>query len=270
MHLDDTEITTLASVISSPRTDIFPIRLMAFINTIVPVDITLVVGFSAQSSPIELFRDFDAHSEQEYLRLYANGAYLLDPFYKISVDGTPSGLYPLRDVAPDRFFQSEYYASYYAKLPLVDEICLTHRVSHSWCLTYSMGRTPASGLYSTREKRRLERMEPVLRALMLAHWEEALLSADRKERWRDLNEMTARIFDYAKTLVFNGISPREAEVAALILQGHSSHSIAANLGIAIGTVKVLRKRLYAKLCISSQNELYQVLFPSVMAPPKIS
>jgi DNA-binding CsgD family transcriptional regulator len=34
-------------------------------------------------------------------------------------------------------------------------------------------------------------------------------------------------------------------------------------------VKVLRKRLYAKLRISSQNELYHVLFPSVMGPREI-
>lgn len=269
MNLEDTEIRTLASVISSQRTNVFPIRLMAFINAIVPVDITLVVGFSEQTAPIELFRNFDAHSEQQYLRLYASGAYLLDPFYKISVDGTPSGLYPLRDVAPDRFFKSEYYFSYYRKLPLVDEICLTHRVSQSWCLTYSMGRTPDSGLFSAREKRRLQEIEPVLRSLMLGHWEDTLIAADRKERMHDLNEMTARIFDYSKTLVPKGISPREAEVAALILQGHSSHSIAANLHIAIGTVKVLRKRLYSKLNISSQNELYQVLFPSVMGLPEV-
>ncbi|SEM32611.1 transcriptional regulator, LuxR family [Roseovarius azorensis] len=267
MHLADTEITTLASVISSQRTDVFPICLMAFINAIVPVDITLVVGFSAQAEPIELFRDFDAHSEQQYLRLYASGAYLLDPFYKISVDGTPSGLYPLRDVAPDRFFKSEYYFSYYRKLPLMDEICLTHRVSPNWCLTYSMGRTPDSGLFSAREKRRLRDMEPVLRALMLSQWEETLLATERKGRLRDLNEMTARIFNYSKSLTPKGISPREAEIAALILQGHSSPSIAANLRIAIGTVKVLRKRLYSKLNISSQNELYQVFFPSVMGLP---
>jgi DNA-binding CsgD family transcriptional regulator len=254
---------------SHQRTDQFPTSLMAFINAIVPVDITLVVGFSPATLPIELFRDFDAHSEREYLKRYAKGAYLLDPFYKISVDGTASGLYALRDVAPDRFFQTEYYASYYCNLPLVDEFCLTHHVSSSWCFTYSMGRTPASGLYTARECERLRKVEPILRSLMLGHWEGELLAADCSDRLRDLTEMTTRIFTFAKTLAPKGISPREAEVAALILQGHSNHSISANLCIAVGTVKVLRKRLYAKLRISSQNELYHVLFPSVMGPREI-
>lgn len=269
MHLAENEIGLLSNVISSHMSDAFPVCLMKFINAVVPVDITLVCGFCANTVPIELFRDFDAHSEREYLKRYSQGAYLLDPFYQVSVNRIASGVYTIRDIAPDRFFQSEYYASYYRKLPLVDEIGIVDHISEDWCFVYSMGRTPASGTYSARELRRMKQISPVLRALMLSHWSAPLLTVDRKEKLTDLNEMTRRIFDYARSIVPRGISPRESQVAALILQGHSNHSIAANLGIALGTVKVMRKRLYAKLNISSQNELYRVLFPSVMGPPEV-
>ncbi|MCP8894162.1 helix-turn-helix transcriptional regulator [Shinella daejeonensis] len=264
------EIARVGALIACEGTDAFPKALMGFINRIVPVDITLVIGFSAGTVPLELFRDFDAHSEREYLKRYARGAYLLDPFYQCTINGTASGLYPIRDIAPDRFFQSEYYASYYNKLPLVDEIGIVQNLSSRWCFVYSMGRTPASGSYSAHEIRQLRRMEPVLSALMVRHWGGTILASDRKEGLRDLNETTSRIYDYAKSLTPRGISPRESQVAALILQGHSNHSIAAALGIALGTVKILRKRLYAKLRISSQNELYHVLFPSVMGAPDTS
>ena len=80
----------------------------------------------------------------------------------------------------------------------------------------------------------------------------------------DYGVVAKRVGAFAKTLVPNGISPREAEVTSLIMQGHSNFSTAANLGIARGTIKVLRKRLYKKLNNSSQNELYQFLFPSVL------
>ncbi|PZR89317.1 MAG: hypothetical protein DI537_21570 [Stutzerimonas stutzeri] len=258
------EIGYVGALIGCEGADAFPAALMAFINRIVPVDITLVIGFSAGTVPMELFRDFDAHSEREYLRRYARGAYLLDPFYQCSINGIASGLYPIRDIAPDRFLQSEYYASYYNKLPLVDEVGIIQNLSNRWCFVYSMGRTPASGSYSAHEIRQLRRMEPILSALMVRHWGGTILKADRKEGLRNLNETTLRIFEYAKSLSPRGISPRESQVAALILQGHSNHSISATLEIALGTVKILRKRLYAKLRISSQNELYRVLFPSVM------
>lgn len=268
MRLAEHEIELLGEAIESRMTDAFAVCLMQFINAVVPVDITLVCGFCATAVPIELFRDFDEHSEREYLKRYSQGAYLLDPFYEVSVNRIASGIYTIRDIAPDRFFQTEYYSSYYRKLPLVDEIGIVHHISEDWCFVYSMGRTPASGAYSARELRRMKQIYPVLRGLMLSHWSAPLLAADRKERLSDLNEMTRRIFSYARTIAPGGVSRRESQVAALILQGHSNHSIAANLGIALGTVKVLRKRLYAKLKISSQNELYRVLFPSVMGQPE--
>ena len=52
------------------------------------------------------------------------------------------------------------------------------------------------------------------------------------------------------------LSPREQMVVQLILRGHSSASIGENLAIAEGTVKNHRKSIYAKLNISSQQELF--------------
>jgi DNA-binding CsgD family transcriptional regulator len=42
----------------------------------------------------------------------------------------------------------------------------------------------------------------------------------------------------------------------MILQGHSSKSIARQIGIAPGTVKLHRKAIYRKLGITSQSELF--------------
>ncbi|MCE8511182.1 helix-turn-helix transcriptional regulator [Ruegeria pomeroyi] len=55
------------------------------------------------------------------------------------------------------------------------------------------------------------------------------------------------------------ISVREAEVAALIVQGHSSRAVGYKLGISSNTVKVHRRNLYKKLNISSQSELFGLL-----------
>ena len=57
------------------------------------------------------------------------------------------------------------------------------------------------------------------------------------------------------------LSPRQAEIALLILRGHSSVSIGLRLGISAQTVKVFRKQLYRKCRISSQAELFSLLMP---------
>lgn len=55
------------------------------------------------------------------------------------------------------------------------------------------------------------------------------------------------------------LTRREAQLAALILQGHSNLSAALDLGISRETVKVHRRNIYRKLDISSQAELFAAL-----------
>jgi DNA-binding CsgD family transcriptional regulator len=52
-----------------------------------------------------------------------------------------------------------------------------------------------------------------------------------------------------------GLTPRESQVCAGIVAGQNSAQIGASLGVSINTVRTLRRRAYARLSISSQNEL---------------
>lgn len=57
---------------------------------------------------------------------------------------------------------------------------------------------------------------------------------------------------------FRETTGREKTVCLAILLGHTSESIGLNHGISKNTVLTYRKRLYAKLGISSQNELFML------------
>ena len=57
------------------------------------------------------------------------------------------------------------------------------------------------------------------------------------------------------------LSARQAEVALLILRGHSTMSIGLRLGLSPQTVKVFRKQLYSRCTISSQAELFALMLP---------
>lgn len=61
----------------------------------------------------------------------------------------------------------------------------------------------------------------------------------------------------------HGLSPREAEVCASIVLGYGTLAISLNLGISENTVATHRKRAYAKLGVSSQNELFTRYFKTV-------
>jgi len=52
------------------------------------------------------------------------------------------------------------------------------------------------------------------------------------------------------------LTPREADIVRLILQGYPSTSIADKLGVSRGTIKNHRLRLYEKLDITSEREIF--------------
>lgn len=62
------------------------------------------------------------------------------------------------------------------------------------------------------------------------------------------------------------LSPREAEVCALTLAGHSRLGIALALGIAESSVATLRERAYRKLQIHGAAELFALCLPHAVAP----
>ncbi|MDF3605376.1 LuxR C-terminal-related transcriptional regulator [Paracoccus sp. DMF-8] len=53
------------------------------------------------------------------------------------------------------------------------------------------------------------------------------------------------------------LTPAQCAVTKLILRGHGSLSIAENLGITEGTVKIQRSNNYHRLGISSQSVLFR-------------
>ncbi len=63
------------------------------------------------------------------------------------------------------------------------------------------------------------------------------------------------------------LSDREAEVARLILQGHSSKVIARMLGNSPETVKVFRKRIHTKLGLATSAELFSLFLAALCAAP---
>lgn len=61
----------------------------------------------------------------------------------------------------------------------------------------------------------------------------------------------------------NSLTAREAEICASIVLGYTVLGISLNLGISVNTVATHRKRAYAKLRVSSQNELFARYFSIV-------
>jgi DNA-binding CsgD family transcriptional regulator len=99
-----------------------------------------------------------------------------------------------------------------------------------------------------------QRLAPILTALIEQHWA-GLAAAGGAD------DITAGVQDALALRHGIRLSQRQAEVALMILQGHSTPSIGLRLGLSAQTVKVFRRQLYAKCNISSQAELFALLVP---------
>ena len=60
-------------------------------------------------------------------------------------------------------------------------------------------------------------------------------------------------------LFFNMLSPREKEVASLIMSGATTNEIAKRLELKPNTVSTFKKKIFVKFQIESDVDLYKIL-----------
>lgn len=247
----------LGGLVEHLETERFFDYLHDLLNTVLHLDNLVAIVFRSAGPPLILHQK----SPQEpnfFKMMYAQGAYLLDPFYLASQDERRAGVHRLKHLAPDRFIESEFYRSYYTKVSMIDEIGLLWPFDEELTIHLSLGRRLGSERFNAREFAAFAHIAPLLAALLRRQ------ACQSIESWRGLAaaprghaETGGEVINIAQDWLkgFHATA-RETEIAALILQGHSNVSIGQALKISGETVKVHRKHLYAKLSISSQTELF--------------
>lgn len=257
---DFTRDDCLASAIKSIGKHEFTSDLAAFIRACMSFDNLIAIAYQGEQKPEVLFREFDDPVVYEQMdTAYVTANYVLDPFYKAHLEGVTSGLHHLFDLAPDRFKQTSYFKLYYEQTTLIDEVAIFSRTESGATITICIGTDRSSGrMFSRKEIAVLRGNAGAIRALVECHWRELRMKKTSAEppvvdRLRSLLTETCNI----------SLSPRQAEVALLVLQGHSSTSISLLLGVSMHTIKVFRRQLYAKCKISSQAQLFAMLLPLI-------
>lgn len=227
-------------------------------TALVRFDYVVVFAYRGKERPVDLYSTFDQDEHIVFVTLYQAGPYLLDPFYHTARERR-EGVLRMRELAPDRFFSSEYYRTYYVQTGLAEEIGFFVNTDEDITIVLSLMRRERTGVFPPAELLMLKKIEPLIASMVKHYWSglasrfEAQLAAGGKSRrkqgpngnvppvdavWRELN-----------------LTSRETSIVELVLQGHSSESIGLKLNISTGTVKVHRRNVYRKLGISSQTQL---------------
>ena len=257
----------LGALLSQVGSQHFPDFLCDTVSRLAPFSYMVSFAYSGPGRPVCLHHTFGPKQFDIHVREYEVGPYLLDPFYKATANGIRSGIYKLAELAPDQFYKSEYYKSYYVQTGPVDEIAFFTPGKEGWTVVTSLMRAPSQPSFTAHELRTLRIVEPLIRSIAETHWrtDERLKAANQVEDDKEVMRRTVQ--DALEARGMPPLTPRELQVVGLVLEGHSSESIANLLGISSGTVRIHRKNIYAKMRISSQRELFAIF---VRAPTSVS
>lgn len=246
----------IARIVAAEGSRQFPGRLVESLERLVAFDYAVFFAYRGSERPICVYDTFTPKQRVVFVTDYQEGPYLLDPFYQVCAEEIEPGLYRLRDIAPDRFYHSEYYRSYYRRTGLAEEIGFVIALPNDMMLVISLMRAGTSAPFSDRDIAKLRRVEPIVHATAARQWGNLgrQPGAYRTEKaFPDLGQQVASAFEMFGEGV---LTRREREIVRMVLRGHSSESIGRQFQISTGTVKIHRKNIYGKLRISSQSELF--------------
>jgi DNA-binding CsgD family transcriptional regulator len=266
---DYRDVAELVDVIGAPA---FPSVLAGWMRSHVAFDMIAIVVYRGSHPPLHIHDDFKGEQARNGLRQYLAQTYLLNPFYQSHLKGIASGVYRIRDLAPDHYLQSEVYRSYEIIISETEEIGY---ITRDWprgleeidiAVALDAGETTEIGIYSSKAGsfddaaiEKLNAMLPLIEASFRQHWQriKARHAAERLQGGAGWAE--AAYGSFGADL----LTSREREVVVLVLRGHSSDSIAAHLDITRATVKTHRKHAYERLGISTQAELLSLFLQHV-------
>lgn len=261
--------TKLADTIATLGTERFPGHLVDAIEVVVPFKYAFLFLYRPKSRPVHLFSTIRTERARRAIDRFLETTYVLNPVYNAFLVGVESGVHRITDLAPDAYFSSEVHTNLNAVViedeelgyrtpgwpEGQEELLALVRLAHGEMLELSLTRSRSVG-FSDACADRLRALLPVVERLLALHMAKVRTEVPGIGQVPVLDQL---IGAFGKGALTN----REQEVAQLVLKGHSSEAIALSLGVSLPTVKTHRQNLYAKLGISTQQELFNLFLKSI-------
>lgn len=223
--------------------------------------------YHREQRPRRILHRFDPSERALPEDAYLSGPYVLDPHYQLFASGGPNGLHRLTDIAPDDFFQSEYYRVFYSQIGLSDSIELLWRIDEGSALNIFIERSIRNPKFQDADMVAINLLLPVIFASAARHHELTAAASRRDTDNQTHRKVQSTIENFASSL----LTQRERQVLFYMISGYSSALTAQRLNTSEGTIKIHRKNIYRKLDIGSQAELFSLFINCIpFAMPEAS
>ena len=223
---------------------------------LLPITAGFAVVNLRNAPPVYLADSYATPMAKSAVQRYVSGTYLLNPVSNAIRQGLTAGVYRMADLAPDHWGVSDGEIGVTTELSEEigyltpgwprgqAEISVLTQLPNGAMAELSLARPSAEGGFSDAMIDILASLKPLIDAAQSVIW----AGQSTPARHTNLHSLE----DFGR----DRLSPREAEILQMVLKGHSNLSISLSLGITVSTVKTHRKNAYAKLGISTQQELF--------------
>lgn len=233
------------------------VRLIQAVQAVFPCVAGFAVLNRLDSAPIYLADTYPDAASKAAVQLYVQATYEINPVFTAVQDGFRNGVVRMADLAPDNWSastpdvvadDSEEIGYRTPGWPAgLQEVSILAELEGGVIGEISLAREAVAGGVPEADLDALRAVFPLIRTgLRRVAQSQDAIGAPSPERSSPLDSFASDI-----------LSTREAEVLQLILKGNSSLSISLRLGIAVPTVKTHRRNAYAKLGISTQQQLFR-------------
>jgi DNA-binding CsgD family transcriptional regulator len=254
------EAKALARIINAIGTDQLGTVIDEALSEKLAFDMSCGYLFRFNHDAVLIHNGYKQLVSEKTLKAYLRGGYLLDPFYVACVNNYPAGLWRMSDLTPDCFFSSGFSISKDIHPCVssdhgtsIEEVGFIIPLGSQVAIVYSLMRNLSGGSFREEEMQALSKLTPILAAIFEVHFKLKYSSSHTTTVKSDV------ILEDAFMEILQGhLTETQRLIAKLILQGHSSGSIAATLNISEGTVKVHRHNIYQRLNISTNAELFRL------------
>jgi DNA-binding CsgD family transcriptional regulator len=248
---------------------ILPGLLARALSTLIEFEHSVVFVYRGKAKPIHIHDTFP-NQARAGLANYVKNTYVLNPLYNAYQCGLKTGVYRLRDLASEGLVDRALFRKYRICATSSEEIgyltdgwpagceelCIAMELPGGECAELTLSRKASGSGFADEDIASLSPVIPFLSAAVRRYWRHArsMYLSNTQDTGTD-----AALRAFGRNL----LSPRERELAQLLLRGHSTASVGLRLGISATTVKTHRKNLYSKLGIATQFELFSLFLDSL-------
>lgn len=236
-------------------------ELLAVLGSRLDADLAMVMRYSQRDAPEYLLHD---GLMVEHMELYLRGLYRVDPIYRLCRAKLGRGVKDLTEVSTPAERAGDYFNVFLRLTGMSDDLAILLPIDDQQSIGLVYERKIN---FSTREIKEMRGLFALIESLHRLHQKSMRqrLAAGIKqvgaieglERIRNPPGLPPIDFKAAlDAFLREQFTPRERDIVRLVLFGYPSAKIGERLKLSVNTIKNHKKRLYRKLDITTERELF--------------